>query len=529
MAGGKLPALVSRLAPFAGPLGVLFACSFFCTIVVDKARKAHVDENGLLSESTIPVLIRNAPQIVVPPVTGSAACFTELRITGRRAPLHDAFYVVVNGELEASRRTVDTAAAHWFFHRGKLASAIVVLTAANASCLARVGAAIDPSFRVKGAVVVNTTSTLKRDMCIDVLADWGTQPNHDLPLIAAMSGAEFFTCPRQYYNDALQRVAGAAIAVASVITSALPEERAQRYFTELHAMIHAFTTGRDPSPRAGPDHLAVLSAFRLGVPGYPPAFALREVPGRAATADLSELHQTQAAALDKVVWSMNAMNERLHHSFAVWFPLGPVHFIEQNAAQLQALIVVGGILVSGYCAWKHDTVRVRGRFGRHGGSMILNAATALDAVTVVVAGVSGALVCYVLRSPPWVIFCSMCVCAFAYPGIVGAIVPVSRHAPSAAVIPFCMVGLGTVIFALSAVSPPTATAVAVSLGLSTLHIPDQCWPRGRVVLRLLQMAAQLAGLTVLDALLSRSESPAVAAAVAFAGLASGTRFVPKRL
>eukprot|EP00672_Neobodo_designis_P011621 CAMPEP_0174874714 /NCGR_PEP_ID=MMETSP1114-20130205/77204_1 /TAXON_ID=312471 /ORGANISM="Neobodo designis, Strain CCAP 1951/1" /LENGTH=94 /DNA_ID=CAMNT_0016110053 /DNA_START=31 /DNA_END=312 /DNA_ORIENTATION=- len=94
----------------------------------------------------------------------------------------------------------------------------------------------------------------------------------------------------------------------------------------------------------------------------------------------------------------------------------------------------------------------------------------------------------------------MCVCAFAYASIACALVPPVRPAPAVAVIPWCLVGVGTVVFSLSALNPATATAVAVSLGLSTLHVPDACWPRGRIVLRVLQLAAQLAGLTVLDAL-----------------------------
>jgi hypothetical protein len=516
-----LQRLTNRLGPVAGPIAIIAAAVLFCVMPVIKVTRGHVDENGLLSDSFRPIAFANAPKTFARPDKGY--CFTEHRIVGRRAPQHDAFYVVVNGGRSASLDTVNQAAAHWYVHRHRLASTVVVLIARNSSCLERVGEAIDPSFRVKAAVIVNTTSGAdKMDSCLDVLSDWGTQPNHDFPLMAALLGQWRFTCPRSIDNAALEVVVNTARVVAEAVTGKeLATERIQTYLAELRAMTVAFTRNRDARPRTSANHFAPISAFRLGVPGYPPAFTIRSASDKITTAPSPTdrpLHS--ALMLDKVLWSMNAMNERLHHSFAVWFPLSAHHFIENNAAQLQALIIVGGILASAYATWLWDTIRLRGPVGRASDA---TQATATDAAFIGLVS----LVSYVAAD---VVGLELAVIAGAslLAGVAYRMVCQIRGAGpdvGAAVSPFAMVAAGTVIFSLTALSPSSSTVLSVGVGFLTLTFNTGHLPKGiNALFRLVMVASTVVGVLVTAAFLADSESGSVAAAVGAACAMQAFRF-----
>lgn len=323
--------VLKRVEPVLWPLFLVAVVVAFFTFPVFDARKRYFSENNLQA---------NLAELVPETTANVDAALLEINgtfvVEGSRAVGTDKLLLVVNSEKEVSRKAALVLARSMAQQRFLSLDVEVVIAPPSRWAAEALKASAAGFFR---AAVVLDVGCVKTPLCVDTIGNEGLQPNLDIVNVLTS-------------NLALVGIQ------ADVVCSALSEiPSLQAAFAARNPV---FETLRGLSllipvknPITQHQYLGYFDYLLRSATHRPdPLMQLRDrgihtVVLRSDGA-CAEHHLPLARSIERLLRSVNNLNERLHHSFFTWFPMDADTFIDFEASQIVIVLGAGALLARIY-------------------------------------------------------------------------------------------------------------------------------------------------------------------------------------
>jgi len=242
------------------------------------------------------------------------------RSNGREAILLHTFWDRADGTLPIALKVLEEyAKAVWLTYDLVLA----VTNAGPGQGMGILQALETDGVKLRAAVVVDLGAEVSLPVVVDTIGFMGQQPNMDFANLA-LTMAEESGIPATFIDDSVTMMPS----FLPDIFTELQYYNLRFYASYLRQLIQpiSFRSYVHAEYRQA-DVQAVTYRSRSGNPPSP-------------TRPIRRVAPQLAKMLDLTLRSLNNLNERLHHSFVVWFPISNVGFVDDAKSQIQGFLLI---------------------------------------------------------------------------------------------------------------------------------------------------------------------------------------------
>lgn len=295
------------------PLFLVLGIGLLCLLPVLRTRKIYIDENAV-------------GQMFPSANTGSVTAYLDPTVRwpqrlvrGRRSPGSEIVAVYVNTDYPASVSLANAVIE--VIRRRKSLACDVQFYFVNSSEEWPV-----PQAYTRAALVLNLSTLYNRHICVDTLGENGIQPNQDYTNTAVQFAASnkflpSYLCQRQRRST---DDAGAGF---------------WHYWAYLEASVQLPT-------RPQPWHMIPTHSINTIAISSDPLYSASSMFPH------SQLPDSFAQLVLKIIVSLNGLEEKFHHSTFVWLPVSLWRYVEYDHAQFCIILFVASIFSTTYSEYQ---------------------------------------------------------------------------------------------------------------------------------------------------------------------------------